>query len=197
MVAIFETYGKEIIALAVPVIAWALSYFFRARAKLLLATTHTFTFLVQVPLRDAEGSQVRPDQTLQTRSLLVTNSGRATATKVELVFNWKPLCLNVWPPRHFDEITEPDKRYTLVFDSLAPNEHLDCHLLAANNQVPDLVTVRCDQGVAKEIPMLPQPVFSAWQRRVAAFFLFAGVAAAIYGFIVLLQFLVLKTPLGH
>ena len=193
---VFETYGKEIVALLVPLITWVLNTFFRAKAKLLLANPHTFTFLVQIPLLDLQGNQIAPTQTIHTRSLWVRNVGKETATKVEWVFNWKPLCINIWPSRHFTEHTESDNRYIMIFDSLAPNENLGCELFSINADTPNLLIVRSDQCVAERINMYPQPVVPNWQRRIAVTLLLAGLALVVYVTIVLLQFLVLKTPLG-
>ncbi len=78
-----ETYGKEIVALFVPLVTWALNTFFKAKARLLLASPHTFTFLVQQPLLDPQGKQISPSQTGHTRSLMLWNAGKDTATKVE------------------------------------------------------------------------------------------------------------------
>ena len=197
MATFFQTYGKELVAAAVPIFIWMLNVLFRARARLQLATPHDFTFLVQEPIRDKDGNIIATTQNAYTRSLTVSNSGNATATKVELVFNWKPLCLNIWPPRHFEEFTEPDNRYTLIFDSLAPNEHIGCHLLSVNDQLPAILTVRSDQCTAQNIYMYPQPHVENWKRRVGVFLGFVGIAATVYGLIVLIQFLVLKTPFGH
>lgn len=197
MTAFIQAYGKEIVSALVPLVIWVLDFIFRARVKLHLATPHDFTFLVQEPIKDAEGKQIAPTQNAYTRSITVSNSGKATATKVELVFNWKPLCLNIWPPRHFQEFTEPDGRYTLIFDSLAPNEQIGCHLLSVNNRLPDLITVRSDQCTAEKVFMYPQPYIANWKRRLASFFVFVGIAGTVYGLILLLQFLVLKTPFGH
>jgi hypothetical protein len=55
--AFFETYGKEIVALLVPFIAWAIDKLFKAKAKLFLASPHSFTFLVQQPLMDANAER--------------------------------------------------------------------------------------------------------------------------------------------
>lgn len=189
-----ETYGKEIVALFVPLVTWALNTFFKAKARLLLASPHTFTFLVQQPLLDPQGKQISPSQLVYTRSLMVWNAGKDTATKVEWVFNWKPLCINVWPPRHFEEHTEPDNRYIMIFDSLAPNEYLGCELFSINAELPNLLTVRSDQCVAQTINMYPQPVIPNWKRRIAGALTFAGLALVVYATIVLLQFLVLRTP---
>lgn len=194
---LLETYGKEIISLFVPLLVWALNTFFKAKAKLLLASPHTFTFLVQQPLLYPQGNQISPTQTVHTRSLMVWNSGKETATKVEWVFNWKPLCLNVWPSRHFEEHTEPDNRYVMIFESLAPNEYLGCELFTINSDLPNLITVRSDQCVAQNINMYPQPVVPNWQRRIAVALMLSGLALVVYASILLFQFLVLKTPFGH
>lgn len=192
-----ETYGKEIVALLVPLLTWALNTFFRAKARLSLANPHTFTFLVPAPLLDPQGNQIAPSQTVHTRSLIAWNAGRETATRVEWLFNWKPHCINVWPPRHFEEHTGPDGRYTIIFDSLAPNEYLGCELMSFNAETPNLLTVRSDQCVAQNINMYPQPVMSNPQRRIRTALQLAGLALIVYLAILLIQFLVLKTPLAR
>jgi len=192
-----ETYGKEIVALLIPLITYALNTFFKAKARLLWASPHTFTFLVPEPLVDKDGKQTSPTQTVHTISHMIKNDGKETATNVELLFNWKPQFINVWPPRHFNERIELDGRYTLLFKSLIPNENLGCELLAVNNDLPSLLIVRCDQCVAQTITMYPQPVIKNWQRRIGIVLALAGFALVVYLTIVLLQFLVLKTPFGH
>lgn len=192
-----ETYGKEIVALLVPLLTWVLNTFFRAKARLFLANPHTFTFLVQQPLLNPQGQQIAPNQTVHTRSLMVWNAGKETATKVEWVFNWKPHCLNVWPSRHFQDHTEPDGRYVVIFDSLAPNEYVGCELMSINADVPALIMVRSDQCVAQNVNMYPQPIVSNARRRVRTILQLSGLALIVYLAILLIQFLVLKTPFGH
>ena len=116
-----QAYGKELVSLAVPLITWLLNRVFKARAQLRLASPHAFTFLIPHPLLDQQGAEIAPRQTIHTRSFIIQNAGKETATKVELVFNWKPPCVNIWPSRHFVEHNEPDGRYIMVFDSLAPS----------------------------------------------------------------------------
>ena len=191
-----ETYGKEIVALLVPVLTWALNGFFKARAKLQVALPHQFTFLVQQPLIDPSGNQVSPTQTVKTNSFIIRNAGREPATKVELVFNWRPMCLNIWPVRHYEEYVEPDRRHVLIFDSLAPGEVLGVEVLSVNEDLPNLVTVRSAECVAQNINMYPQPVVGSSVRIAAATLMALGLAAAVYLAILLVQFLVLRTPLG-
>lgn len=194
--SVFEAYGKEIIALSVPVITWLLNTVFKARAKLMLSNTHRFKFLVQQPLLDSQGDVISPTQSIDTCSFVLINVGKDTATNVELVFNWKPL-LNIWPSRHVTEHIEPDGRYVLIFESLAPNEFIGCEMVEINGDLPMIITARSDQCVAQTIEMSPQPVISNWKRRTAVFLLLAGMALIVYLLILLIQFLVLRTPLGH
>jgi len=190
-----QTYAKEIVSLLVPLITWALNRAFRAKAKLRIANPHGFTFLVQTPLLDAEGNQVSPSQTVHTSSYILMNGGTVPATNIELVFNWRPPCLNIWPPRHTTEHIETDGRYVLMFESLAPNEFVDFELLSLNANLPQVVTARSEQCVAQSIAMYPQPVRKPWQRRLFVALAFAGVALVIYLLLLLIQYLVLKTPL--
>jgi hypothetical protein len=192
-----ETYGKEIISLLVPIVTWLLNGFFKAKAKLQVALPHQFTFLVQQPRIDDEGHEISPTQTVKTNSFIIRNSGREPATKVELVFNWKPMCLNLWPVRHYEEHIEPDRRYVLIFDSLAPDEVLGVEVLTVNEDLPNLVTVRSAECIAQNISMYPQPVVGNTVRIATTVFMALGLAAAVYLAILLVQFLVLRTPFGH
>ena len=192
-----ETYGKEIISLLVPIVTWLLNGFFQAKAKLQVALPHQFTFLVQQPRIDDEGHEISPTQTVKTNSFIIRNSGREPATKVELVFNWKPMCLNLWPVRHYEEHIEPDRRYVLIFDSLAPDEVLGVEVLTVNEDLPNLVTVRSAECIAQNISMYPQPVVGNTVRIATTVFMALGLAAAVYLAILLVQFLVLRTPFGH
>ncbi len=75
-----QTYGKEIVALLVPFIAWTLSTFLKSKARLNIATPHRFTFLVQQPLLDKDGKEISPTQTVHTNSIVVYNSGHESGT---------------------------------------------------------------------------------------------------------------------
>ncbi|MGF6599805.1 hypothetical protein P3T23_004539 [Paraburkholderia sp. GAS448] len=192
-----QTYSKELVSLIVPFIAWVLNNKLKGKVRLQLATPHSFTFLVQEPLRGPDGNEIRPTQTVHTQSVTVRNAGREPATRLEMVFNWEPMCANVWPPRHFEKHIEPDGRYVLIFDSLSPRETVGCEILSVNRELPFVVTVRCDQCVAQPITMYPQPVVSDKMRIVAFVLMMLGLAAAVYLSILVAQFLILATPYGH
>ena len=190
---ILQQYGKEIFALAVPFLTWALNYFYKAKAKLKIAHPHSFSFLIKEPLFDQEGNIIQDTQIAHTQSLLVKNDGRDTATKIEVVMNWKPQYFNLWPARHHTAHTEEDGRFILVFDSLSPGEGIGIELLSVNRDLPRIVNVRSDQAVGRFVNMEPMEIISPWLINFARLMFILGLSASIYLTIVLVQFLILKT----
>ena len=189
------SYGKEVVSLLVPFVAWVLNVGIRPRAKLIWTSPHSFTFLVQEPMRDGEGQVIRQSQTVHTASIRVINTGRDTARRVEMVFNWKPSYLNLWPVRSYDEKSDGDRRYMLVFDSLAPKEELGIEVMSVNQDLPGLLHVRSAECVAKNVRLMWYAAVPAWRVRAAQILIFIGFGAAVYWIITAIQFLVLKTPL--
>jgi hypothetical protein len=86
----FETYAKEIASAVVPFLVWLLTYLTKAKTKLQYATPHEFTFLINEPLKNSENVVIKQKQTVHTITHIVTNVGTQTATKVEVVFNYRP-----------------------------------------------------------------------------------------------------------
>jgi hypothetical protein len=191
-----RTYAKELFSLLVPIVTATISYVMRLQVRLRYSIPHGFTFLVQEPLRDADGKIVQQTQTMHTQSFFFRNEGRAIAHHVELVFNWKPFCLNIWPIRHYETKTDADGRYVLIFETLAPREYLGCELFSINKQLPNLITFRCDEGIGKKVDMYPQRTLPLWLVRILALMLFVGLAATVYLILIILQWLVLKTPIA-
>ena len=187
-------YGKEIVSLVVPCLAWILNVGIKPRAKLIWTSPHSFNFLVQEPLRDAQGTVLRPSQTVHTVSIKVINTGRQAAHKVELVFNWKPPHLNLWPVRSYEERSDGDKRHMLIFENLSPKEELGFEIMSINHDLPALLQVRCEECVAKNVPLMWFASVPNWRIKIARVLILLGFSAAVYWIVTLLQFLVLKTP---
>lgn len=189
-----ESYGKEIVSLIVPFITWFLNVGIKPKAKLIWSTRHAFTFIVQEPVRDDQGNVLQPNQRVCTASLKVMNTGRETAQKVELVFNWKPQYLNLWPVRSFDEKTDAEGRHMLIFDDLAPKEEIGIEIMSVNKDLPNLLRVRSAQCQASEEELMWFVAIPPWRIFVARAFVIIGFSTCVYWVITLLQFLVLRTP---
>ena len=191
-----KTYAKEFVALMVPLVTWFLNSKFKPRARLVWSTNHAFNFLIQEPRRNAAGEVISSTQMVRTASITLNNSGKDAAKNLEVVFNFKPAYMNVWPLRPFGEHLSEDGRYTVRLSSLAPEEFLSFELLSINDDLPALANVRSDQCTAKQIQTIPIPSIPVWKHRLAVFLILAGLAAVVYVVIIGIQFLVLHTPFG-
>ncbi len=187
-------YGKEIVSLLIPFITWFLNVGIKPRAKLLKTTRHAFTFIVQEPIRNAQGEVVQPNQRVCTASVQVFNSGRDTAHKIEVVFNWKPQCLNLWPVRSFEEKTDGDGRYMMIFENLAPKEEIGIEIMAVNADLPGVIQVRSAESIAQDVQLMWFIRVAAWRIQLGRALLLLGFGTAIYLLLTIIQFLVLKTP---
>jgi hypothetical protein len=187
-------YGKEIVSLVVPFITWFLNVGIKGKAKLIWTSPHSFTFLVHEPIRDTEGNVLQTTQKVSTASIRIINTGRETATKVELVFNWKPDHINLWPVRHFEHKTDQDSRHIMIFDNLSPKEEIGIEILSINADLPALLLVRSAECPAQNVPMMWIRYVAPWKIAIARLLIFVGVSTSVYVLIALIQFLVLKTP---
>lgn len=187
-------YGKEIVSLVVPFITWFLNSGIKARAKLVWTSPHSFTFLVQEPLRDENGDILRPTQKVCTASIKVINNGRDTANKVELVFNWKPHYINLWPVRYYEQKNDQDNRHILIFENLSPKEEIGLEIMSINADLPALLLVRSAECTAQNIQLMWVNFVAPWKITLVRILIFLGLSTCIYGMIALIQFLVLKTP---
>ena len=191
-----STYGKEIVSLLIPFITWFLNVGVKAKAKLIWASPHSFTFLVQEPIRDPDGKVIQPTQKVCTASIKVINSGRETANKVELVFNWKPHYVNLWPVRHYEQKTDIDNRHIMIFDNLSAKEEIGLEIMSINADLPALLLVRSAECTAQNVPLMWIRYVANWKINIARLLLLVGLSASVYWLIALIQFLVLKTPYG-
>lgn len=190
---IFTLYGKEIFAFVVPVFTFLLNKYFKNGAKISYGELHQFTFLIQEPLKNNDGDIVKHAQNVHTLSYIFNNEGRESATNVEIIFNYPPMYLNVWPARHYELKRDSDGRHIMVFDYLAPNEAIRCEVMSINENLPSLLSVRCKEGLAQQIGLYPQKVINPRTINFVRFLIFLGSVSLVYLVVVLLQWLLIKT----
>jgi hypothetical protein len=189
MIELAQTYSKEIAAVVAVFFGFLLNRYLRTRARLVHSVRHAFTFLLdEVPVADgAGGPPHRP--VVHTASISVTNLGREVAEDVEIVFNWRPQFINVWPSRYYGERIAPDKRYSITLEGLAPGEVFGVEILSINGPLPAVNTVRSQNSTSSQVPMMPQQVFPRWINLLAGALMTLGAIAFVYIVIVGIQFL--------
>ena len=77
---------------------------------------------------------------------------------------------------------------------MAPREEIGIDALIVMRDMPNLLTVRCDQSVAEQISLRWYRAVPLWRLRVLQAAMLVGLGTAVYWMIVVVQFLVLRTP---
>ncbi|HVY07587.1 MAG TPA: hypothetical protein VHB46_16550 [Burkholderiales bacterium] len=190
-----QVYGKELVSLLVPVITAIIRVAFRPAVKLNSSVAHKFTFLIQEPRFDQAGVKLAETQSMVVQSTFTRNTGKAVAEDLEIVFNWKPFAVNVWPVRQFTETTLEDRRYILTFPTLAPRETVGVEALVINSEMPQVTLIRCRQGETNWIRTQPWPIVPLWKIRIAQALMLLGLGLLVYFVLVVLQYLIVVTPL--
>jgi hypothetical protein len=133
-----------------------IGYWLQPRVKLRYGVSHGYAHRVLVPAPQPPNRrrQARPQQqvvSINTASHLIMNDGRATATQVEVTFNYTPTSFEVWPQRQYTLATNPNGRFIVRFDSLSPKERFSANLLMTEADTPNLLSVRCFEAMGQEI----------------------------------------------
>jgi hypothetical protein len=178
---------REVVSLLVPFITWILVNYFSGRPKLVRSNRHSFTYLINEPLRDASGNVIHQKQSVNVASMHVVNSGRTAAKSVEIVFNWEPQHFNVRPSRHYESKTAADGRFSILFANLPLKDVLGFELLAVNSPLPDMVTVTSEQVVGTTRQLALQPVFPRWFNLLVMWLVFSGISANVFLLVTLIQ----------
>jgi hypothetical protein len=189
MLELISSYSAEFATIVAVVVAFVLERLARPKAKLIYSVRHAFTFIVDQPLVDSNGNELESKQFVNTASISVSNLGVEKADNIELVFNWRPQFINVWPSRYYEQKDCSDGRHSLILSTLAPGEVFGAEIMSINAALPGINNVRSDQCEATSVPMIPQVLQPRWKVALVALFLFIGVGTAIYAAVLGVQFL--------
>jgi hypothetical protein len=185
-----------LVAITVPFIAWLLNNRTSSKVKLDWSVRHSFTFILQEPSFDDNNQKISDTKTVNTASISLVNSGRAVATKVEVVFNWKPQHINIWPIRHYEEKISNNGRVSICLENLAPKEVFGFEILSVNSKLPEIVNVRSEQVSGKYVTLAPQVVLANWKVRMIFTLFLIGIGTVVYMLAVFIQLIAYSKPLG-
>lgn len=189
MLEVIQTYSKEIFSLGSVFVAFVLNRLFRLRPNLIYSVRHSTNYIVDEPLKDADGKVVFDKQIVRTASIVSENTGLSAAKGVEFTFNWKPPIYNVWPGRAFSVEETGMGRWSIKLDTLAPGETFGIEILSINQELPLLSAVRSEDATGKLIVMEPQRQFSAAFNLFIGTMLIVGLVATVYLATLLVQWL--------
>lgn len=189
------SYSKELVAITVPFVAWLLNNRMSSKVKLDWSIRHSFTFILQEPSFDNNNEKISDTKTVNIASISLVNSGRAVATKVEVVFNWRPQHINVWPIRYYEEKLSNNGRVSMCLENLAPKEVFGFEILSVNSKLPEIVNVRSEQISGKYVTLSPQIVLAPWKTRLIFVSFLIGIGTIAYMLAVLIQLIADSKPL--
>lgn len=139
-------HSKEIASLLAPVLTATFGWLSKGRARLLCAQRHGFTFYIP-PEADSSGQQ-RDAITVHTISYFIRNDGKIPLNGVEVVWQWKPDGMHLWPPRPFSQEQTHDGRHVVGIKSLAPGEDFLVEVIGFGSALPQMQSCRSEQAVA-------------------------------------------------
>jgi len=99
---------------------------------------------------------------------------------VEVTLNYAPQNWHIFPPIAEGVQTTNDRFLRIKAKTLNKREFFRVSLFDAIGDLPLVVSVRWDGGVAKQVPMGPQQIFPYWVRSLILSFLVLGVISFIF-----------------
>jgi hypothetical protein len=168
MFAFLNSIPTPLLSFLLGLLATFIVWIARPRTKVAWSKTHAYCHtVIQNP---APANQAAPNHLPQNlppllvynEYFVIANRGRRTAEKIEVVFNFKPQTLSLWPQRNYREMTNPEGRYIILIDNLAPKENFNVNILQATTEPPALLAVRTPEKVGKQIRTQVFPIYPKW-----------------------------------
>jgi hypothetical protein len=181
ILSVWAQYSSEFVSFGLTLLTGVIYWLVQGRAKVRWGVQHGFAH--KLANRVADDGSPMPDVLVYTSAILFINTGRIPAKNVEITLNYKPDSLAVWPDRQYLQQDNPDKRPVVRFESLAPREQLTINLLSVGVAVPDLLTVRAENALPKQIPLGPARMFSKPVQVALIVLLMLGILTAFYALI--------------
>ncbi len=187
MLQFVQNYAPQLVAAGLTLILGVIQWLFKPIVKLQWGLSHGFIHSLHPINREQEPPL--PAISVHTTSYIMINQGKKTAHNVVSTFNYQPASIEIWPQRDFETSVNPNGKYIIKFDTLAPKEQFSINLITIDRHAPDLLNVRCDEACGQQINIWP---VRQWPQAFLYFLtmlLAFGVFATIYLFILFISFL--------
>ena len=132
------------------------------------------------PFTDADGKVTDQRPHLTVGSFFISNTGKVPLSEIEIVLNYSPQSLNLWPPRPFSIAEIAHGRIAISLPALSPKDELWFEMVSVNNSLPNVLSVRSKETVARPITLDLLPVAPTWQIRIIQILSLFGIVAAVY-----------------
>jgi hypothetical protein len=144
---------QSLMPVLITTIVGVVGYFVKPKVKLIWGQKTNFSHVLR-PKKDGD-LPVR----VSTSHYIVQNSGRASAKDIEIVFNYAPDEVSIWPQRAYKLEKNSEGRLIAKLDFLAPKEFIDVFLLSVANDLPELLNVKNPEFVGKAVNIGHHQIF--------------------------------------
>lgn len=172
-------YSKEITSLLMGLISVVGKVVSKPKTALVWGPRTLVSHLLP-PFRDANDDVTDAKPILNTASFLIRNTGKVPLTEVEVILNFPPQSLNLWPPRPFSKREIEHDRVAISLTTLSPGEEIWFDMVAVNAPVPAALSVRSKETVARLLTLELMPVVPKWRIRTVQGLSIFGVIAVVY-----------------
>jgi hypothetical protein len=166
--------SPQIIAAFLTIATTILLRLMQPRPKVVWGTSHNFTF--RLPTTNPPGGEFL----LHTQAIFLQNIGFSPAEDVEVILNYKPENLSLWPQLNYSTDTNPEGRCIIKIKNLGGREFTSLEMLHSQGDMPTTLRVRTPRGECKQVPMAPMQVLSRWTRMTLILLMFLGAFTIFY-----------------
>lgn len=132
--------------LILTIVSAIVAAFFATRPRVVWSEAHESIFRLK------EQDSERPLY-VYTSEIWIKNTGRAQAKQLEVILNYRPRHYKIWTPRKCKEEELPDNRFSLTFETIAPQDEFEVSMLSTDSENPLVIEIRHEAGVAQKMEM--------------------------------------------
>jgi hypothetical protein len=166
--SILEIVPVQLLSLGLATLISIVGYFLKPRVKIIWGQKTNFSHILR-PKKEGD-TAVR----VSTAHYIIQNAGRAPAKDVEIVLNYAPDEVSVWPQRLYELKLNNEQRQILKLEFLAPKEYVEILLLNIRNDLPDVLSVKSPDCVGKAVNIGYHHIYPKWVYSLMLFGMFLG-----------------------
>jgi hypothetical protein len=161
--------NPQILAAILTIATTLLLRVLQPRPKVVWGTSHQYSH--RIPRTPELGGE----WLLHSQTVFVQNIGFAPAQDVEIILNFKPENLSLWPQLNYTTSINREQRFIVKIENLGRREFTALEMLHSTGNMPETLRVRTPRGECRQVPMAPVQTFSRRVRFAVIGLMFLGI----------------------
>jgi hypothetical protein len=131
-------------------------HYLKPKVKLIWGIKSEFTHVMRPK---GEGQQA---VLVHTATFTIQNNGRLPATDIEIVLNYEPDEVSIWPQRQYAIVKNNETRQILVVKFLGARESIDLSMICVGRDLPVLLNVKSPEATGTRVPITYNRLYPRW-----------------------------------